>query len=213
MARLYKIHLGGSITPTGSVTMSISHNLWATWASLAIRHERWALDVRRGHGTAERPDLSGELRESLLAMTASAFALDGFYGAIRDLVYSGGRVGKPESRAGTIFEAVKRASDVAGKTMNENWLPELKWLFDARRQGVHHLPQFSEGLPHPSVEGLAADEYALYRVENATRAVDLVLSVLEGCIGHPKPALREWAGRNTAMLTNLLAERQAQDGT
>lgn len=211
MARLYKIHLEGSISPTGSVSLSISHNLWATWASLAIRHERWARNVRRGHATAERPDLSGELRESLLAMTASAFALDGFYGAIRDLVYSGGKVGKSDSRAGSIFEAVKRASDVSSKTMNETWLPELRWLFDARKQGVHHLPQFSEGSPHPSVGGLAADEYALYRVENATRAVDLVLSVLEGCIGYPKPALREWASKNTGMLTNLLAERQVQD--
>ncbi len=192
--------------------MSISHNLWATWASLAIRHERWAWNVRRGHATADRPDLSGELRESLLAMTASAFALDGSYGAIRDLVYGGRNVSRSDSRAGRIFEAVKRASNVSDKTMNATWLPELRWLFDARTQGVHHLPQFSEGSPHPSVQGLAADEYALYRVENAARAVDLVLSVLEGCIGHPTPPLREWAGKNTGMLNNLLGERQAQDG-
>lgn len=216
--------------------MSIQHNLWTTWASLAIRHERCAWNVRRGHASADQPDLSGELRESLLAMAASAFALDGFYGAIRDQVRQptlrtrmnpgfGARLKlawrvlrrpRPTSpagssrRASTIFETVKRASGVSGKTISETWLPEFKWLFGARTQGVHHLPQFSEGSPHPSVQGLAADEYALYRAENATRAVDLVLAVLEGCLSHPKRALREWAGKNAGLLSNLLSERQSE---
>ena len=138
--------------------------------------------------------LEQEFQASLVAVTASALALDALYGAAISEQLRGSRSKRPR-RAGKIHESLKLAFDTG--PVNKHWADELTWLFAQRVAGVHpeEKPQPSDR--HPLGMNLSP-EYVQYSVEPAERAVAFALSVLRRCVDFPRTGNQEaaaWALR------------------
>jgi hypothetical protein len=73
---------------SGNAKIGISTNFWMIWSEIAAAEVKAA---RKGHSEAvasvERGEgfVGAELRHALVAVIAAALAVDGFYGATRDI--------------------------------------------------------------------------------------------------------------------------------
>jgi hypothetical protein len=146
--------------------------------------------------------LEQKFQASLVAVTASALALDALSGAAVSEQPRGPRSKRPR-RAGKIHEALKRAFDTG--PVNEHWADEFRWLFALRAAGVHpeEKPQPSDR--HPLGMNLSP-EFVQYSVEPAERAVAFALSVLRRCVDFPRTGNQEsaaWALRARSKVEEL----------
>jgi phytoene dehydrogenase-like protein len=73
-------------TSNVSAGLASSTALWSSWAQIAIEHEAEAIDARnrlvRQRESGQDWYMNPELHASIVAITASSFAIDGFYGAV-----------------------------------------------------------------------------------------------------------------------------------
>jgi hypothetical protein len=150
--------------------------------------------------------MSREFQSSLVAVSASAHALDALYGStvipqtVRDRW-----IDKRTKRHGKIREALKQIFDTG--QMNANWMADFDWLFDLRDAALHAEEKPKPPLPHPLGTN-TAQENVDYSVESAERAVDLAVSVLQWCVDHPRPRLPDatnWAAANRTAVHELAA--------
>jgi len=146
--------------------------------------------------------LEQEFQASLVAVTASALALDALYGAaiseqLRRSRPKGGR------RVGKIHESLKHAFETG--PVNKHWAVEFNWLFAQRDAGVHPEEKLQPSAQHPLGMNLSP-EYVQYSVEPAERAVAFALSVLRRCVDHPRRGNQEaaaWALRARSKVEEL----------
>jgi hypothetical protein len=131
-----------------------------------------------------------EMHPAMVAITATAHALDGLYDEIRPLAQLPASKGRPK-RQRRILEALKHAFKV-GKH-GQIWLGELDWLFDLRDPAVHPVKKTGPPIPHPSGWGNFAAEYTEYSADAAERALALLESVLRTCVANPRELSRPWA--------------------
>lgn len=178
-----------------SAGITTSTGLWATWASIAVREEDAARQARAelAHAYPAGGDWgeasTAELEASLVAISGAAFALDGFYGSIRPwsgvsqkLVVLWTQQGLGRHRQ--IFEVFKLGFALGPAT--NHWPKQLKWLFKLRDDNIHFDEDFQPPVAHPVI-GNSTHERMTYAVENAEKAVDLMLEVITRLVEHPKP--------------------------
>jgi hypothetical protein len=191
------------------VRVLMQAHLWIWWAEIAIDQEKLAREARtealqetttNGGGLAHA--LSRETRASLITVAASAHALDALYGAVADIVPPV----RGQTRWSTLLETFKAAFYVRGAAGGGGWAHDFEWLFDLRDAAVHHEEQMLESAPHPTGTAVSAEDIA-YSLESATRAVDLLLAVLQTGIDSPRPALTAWAHGSRAPVADLHARR------
>jgi hypothetical protein len=189
---------------TSSGLVSINNHLWATWMKTAIEQAQRAHQARgRLASYPWSPEhspssdwiamLEQEFQASLVAVTASALALDALYGAAisKQLRGSWGNTG----RTGRVHESLKRTFETG--PVNKHWAAEFKWLFARRDAGVHAEEEAQPSARHPFGINLSP-EYVHYSVESAERAVAFALSVLRRCVDFPRRGNQEaaaWALR------------------
>jgi hypothetical protein len=164
---------------------------------VAIAHEAQAKAARerlveryQQHGDFG-DELTEELHASMVAITGSAFAIDGFYGTVSQWIDVPDATRDAWKRNGTsrharIFETLKQGFDVGRRA--SRWSTELKWLFEYRDANVHFEEIFRDPYAapqHPVVPHLTA-ERAAYTVESGRRAVDLAVDVLKSCVDSPR---------------------------
>lgn len=190
------------------------------WADIAVGQERLAHTARRELTLAARREaatptgrgleLSLELRPSMMAITSAAHALDSLYGEVRDLALpsetatlwrESPRTGPPRSRK--VNEVLKQGFTIGRADRFEG---RLDTLFQLRDQAVHPETGFNPPTPHPLGVG-AAREYVVYRCEEASMAVDLLIEILDLCAHQPKPALEAWAKNLARSVDRLRAKR------
>jgi hypothetical protein len=160
------------VSVTSSGLVSINNHLWSTWMKTAIEQAQRARQARGRLASypwspEQSPSaewialLEQEFQASLVAITASALALDALYGAAISEQLRGSR-SKRAGRAGKIHELLKDAFDTG--PVNKYWADEFKWLFAQRDAGVHpeEKPQPSDR--HPLGMNLSP-EYVQYSVE------------------------------------------------
>ncbi len=182
---------------TSSGLVSINNHLWSTWMKTAIEQAQRARQARGRLASypwspEQSPSaewiamLEQEFQASLVAVTASALALDALYGAAisEQLRGSGSRRGR---RVGKINEALKHAFETG--PVNKHWADEFNWLFARRDAGVHPEEKLQPSARHPLGMNLSP-EYVQYSVEAAQRAVAFVLSVLRRCVDFPRRGTR-----------------------
>jgi len=193
--------------------VSINNHLWSTWMKTAIEQAQRARQARGRLASHPRSRdqspsaewialLEQEFQASLVAVTASALALDALYGAAISQQLRGSR-SKRAQRAGKIHELLKDAFDTG--PVNKYWAAEFKWLFAQRDAAVHpeEKPQPSDR--HPLGMNLSP-EYVQYSVEPAERAVAFALSVLRRCVDFPRTGSQEaaaWALRARSKVEEL----------
>jgi hypothetical protein len=201
------------VSVTSSGLVSINNHLWSTWMKTAIEQAQRARQARGRLASypwspEQSPSaewialLEQEFQASLVAITASALALDALYGAAISEQLRGSR-SKRAGRAGKIHKLLKDAFDTG--PVNKYWADEFKWLFAQRDAGVHpeEKPQPSDR--HPLGMNLSP-EYVQYSVEPAERAVAFALSVLRRCVDFPRTGNQEaaaWALRARSKVEEL----------
>lgn len=182
--------------------------MWYTWLRIAIRQAR---EARLAREELAQPDNEGnaflirkEFEASLVAVAASAHALDALYGSItisqpiRDQWRQRGT-----KRRGAIRESLKALFDTG--QVNQLWVGQFDWLFDLRDAAAHAKERLQEPFPHPAGVN-TAQEPATYSVESAEKAVCITLSVLRWCADHPRTNITEaqqWASSARTAIDDL----------
>jgi hypothetical protein len=114
------------------VSVSIRSNFEITWFRIAVEHERDALAARRTAEQAEEADrgdaFDAELRGTMVAVAASAFAVDALHLTINDLLERGLR--SSAGGDGRIVETLKIALDLGPRT--QDWQRRVPELFERR---------------------------------------------------------------------------------
>jgi len=164
-------------------TVAISVPFWLYWARIAIRHEREAKAHRKMaemHRGDPGMDLVAETEASMVAITASAHAIDALYGKLVDGIKMPSEIverwakSRP-SRKNKLLQALAVHVDIDP----QQWQREFDWLFDiARDKAVHHGERPNETVRHPLGMSVAP-EMVTYSMESATRAVNLILDVFD----------------------------------
>lgn len=187
---------------SADLDMVVNTPLWPRWTEIAFDHELDASDARA------RAEHGNELRASLIAVSASAHALDALYGIIKaQLKTAGAVVPRPDSRHSAVREALKLGFRFRGNPSRLDI--EFEWLFDLRDSAVHYEENPGEPQPHPS-GGRTGAAGAGFRLEDARRAVDLVVEILGICASAPKPPLQPWTSQYEASIKTILAERRVR---
>ena len=177
-----------TVTQVPSVTISITHHMWWTWANIAVDEERraWVARKRATINLAKdgnpRGAMSREMRASVGAVTGASHCLDAIYGEVKwwierkldpKLIAAWNR-NKP-ARHKRILETLKFGYQLRGYVTQ--WQKEFVWLYDLRDPAIHPQVTTTPAAPHPTGTNTAR-EYATYTAEAASRAVDIMLEVL-----------------------------------
>jgi hypothetical protein len=173
---------------SSSVNVTLSTPLWLYWAEIAIANEKLAL----GHRASR--DIVSETKDAMVAISASAHAIDGFYGRFRDIVVPAEirekwqinrERGKAAPRPNQLLETLKRGF----KVKIEAWRSDFEWLFEVRNAAVHFEEASKDTAEHPGLGGgHTSQDRVTYSLEPAGRAISLMLDVLDNCTASPKPA-------------------------
>ena len=145
---------------------------------------------------------SEEMHQAMVAISAAAHSLDGFYGSVVDLVKPPRSAAKRERQ---ILEVLKLGFSIGRRA--HVWLNEVDWLFGVRDDIVHHGERL-----RPAVQSRVTSETVVFAgpeafdlsSDSATRASDLATTILRECVVRPKEPLREWAERASQLMSNTL---------
>jgi hypothetical protein len=195
-------------------TVLVTTHMWIWWAEIAIDHEAEARSARES-AAAGRPlglALSAETRAAMVAMSASAHALDAVYGAVKARLPAA-REG--DTRWSNVLEMLKRGFEIRGDAGGGRWAREFEWLFDVRDAAVHFKESQNPTEPHP-LGTRTGRENVTYSLEPAERAVLLMFEVLDVCTSSPRdshPTIVEWATAMHPVIDQLKTRRAgAQTG-
>ena len=199
---------GAAVAGGGSVEVKIASNLWMTWYYVAADHAAQAAEARERSINA--PDGSHEMgvafqdefHAALVAITASAFAVDAWALAVEDQDRAAPRpVPEPDEpcdpppprsgRAGAMTELLKSRFDLG--RFGAQWGKQIKRLFQLRVSAVHFRSEFFPPQPHPTGKSNVSSEQTIYTAEEARRSVVLALEVVSVCIAQPRPQFPETA--------------------
>ena len=181
------------------VTISITHHAWATWATIAIDHERLAREAR-----VTAPE--DELRPALVAITSAAFSLDALYGSwVKHLDIPTPDDPRDEgARWKRVSEATRRVSP---GSVSASWRGRIEELYDQRDDAVHFDEVDRPPVWHQPLHSNAAAEHGYWSLDRATVAVDLVLEVLVGWRDSPSKFTTSWS-KNYGSLVSSIAEKR-----
>ncbi|MDQ8707583.1 hypothetical protein RCO28_34695 [Streptomyces sp. LHD-70] len=197
-----------SATAEGASIQTLTH-LWLIWAGVALDQARTA---RRARDAALRAsdsaDVSHRMRQefdaSLVAVAASAHALDALYGSTA--VPQAQRdewAGRRTRRHGKIREALKLFFETG--PVQTQWVTEFEWLFNLRDAAAHAEESPRQTVPHPLGTN-TAPQFVEYSMESAARACDLLLAVLRRCSDNPRPSeptAMRWAAAHEPEIVDL----------
>jgi hypothetical protein len=165
--------------------------MWEIWLELAERHAGYATECRipgvdlMGSDRPADKSVAGsnEFQHTMLAVAASAHAIDGLYGSVKRYVQP------PISKAARprqILETLKHGF-VVGK-LAQRWMVELDWLFDLRDSIVHHCDDYRPlRVAHESEDVLVAIPVELSNLggESAVRAARTAREIVDTCRSNP----------------------------
>lgn len=143
---------------------------------------------------------TAELHAAMVAVTPSAFALDGLYGALTQVL--GRRRGKRGWRP--TLRQLALGFDVGPKA--KTWSTQLEWHFERRQPAVHHDEKSYETVPHPELEAHVSVEDRDYSAAGAERAVGIALDIVRTCVENPKPVTADWVESQRPVLEQRLPE-------
>ncbi|MHB8660093.1 MAG: hypothetical protein ACYC91_19570 [Solirubrobacteraceae bacterium] len=134
-----------------------------------------------------------EFDAALVAIVASALAIDGLYGAVKPLIKPPPSTAKRQRQ---IIETLKLGFSIGRES--HRWLNELDWLFETRDVAVHHAEQLRVmqilRVTDETVLVSSAEAF-LFSAPNGRRAADFCAEVIRTCLAKPKSMTREWAAQ------------------
>lgn len=203
-------------TSMATIDVTVTMHIWYHWARVAIEQLSAAHKARQECLAAQGGSKPNEASEavprefiaSALATTTSAFAVDAFYGAAKDVAQVPQATrdkwkADPPARHRQILETLKAGSKLGAQTQPLG--EEIKLLFKKRGALVHPPEQTTAGAPHPAMPagGHFAIEYTQYTLEVAERSVKAMLDVFTTCIANPKAHIEKWANDRKGLVQAL----------
>jgi hypothetical protein len=194
------------------ISIKMRTHLWISCARIALKHEATAhaaRQVMQQPGTDQSRLLEREADAGLVGICAAAFALEALsreldeLGVIPPPTLAAWQASPPSAPA-LVLEILKLSVDP--RRLVNTWERELAWLFGVRGSSVHYRGAFEAPQPHPIGTNVAPSQVT-YSAENATRAVDLLLEILERCRDKPKPATRGWSQGMRGAVDELIGRR------
>ena len=189
-------------------------HLWMSWARVALQHETMAKAARQELQQAEPESRTGymlqdEADAALVAICAAAFALEALTRELDEVVTVPPTTlaawqRKPPPADKQVLEVLKLAVDPKG--LVAPWQRELAWLFQVRGGAVHYRGVSEAAQAHPLGINMSVAQVT-YSTENAARAVDLLLGILDRCRDRPKPPVRGWSRDMRHVIDELLDRR------
>lgn len=133
------------------------------------------------------PTLGRDFLASLVAMTASAHALEAVYGDIKYLMPAlTPAQPKLGSRYKDLIQVVRLAFGIP-QTDYQGLLSEIAWLFPVRDLAVHPYTETLPTKPHP-IPGVNSDVlHSNFNAVQSGRAVDIVMAILTLAESPPHP--------------------------
>jgi hypothetical protein len=199
---------------TGSLSLQIRTHLWISWARIALKHETAAHTARQEMQQSDVDQsrlLEREGDAGLDGICAAAFALEALsrelvpLGAIPQSTVEKWRQQEDRPKAENVaLEVLSQTFDARG--LVADWRTELEWLFEMRDSSVHYEGLFEPPKLHPVGMNVSPAQ-AAYSAENTTRAVNLLLGILERCRDRPKPPSRAWSPEMRGAIDQLIGGR------
>lgn len=194
-----KVGVAESAEAAESIAVTTFTHAFRLWGDVALEQEEQARQARAAFLDADDSALGSEhlgreCRRALVAITASAQAIDTLYDALATSDQKTSWHGLP-GQSRRIFACLQTYFQVGTRT--NVWPKQIKGLFAIRNGLVHAQGAGGSPVPHPT-GNLVSPEVATYTVEAAMQAVDLLLDVLTVCAGNPKPPEPDvvaWAAR------------------
>jgi hypothetical protein len=209
-------------TASGEMAMPIAvlltSNFDVKWFQISLEHERAALDARdRAIAAADGSSEMGaafddELKAAMVAIAASAFAIDAMYTKLSDMLDPADRP-RASDRVGFIVETLKAALELGKR--GHAWQSSIPGLFEQRDELVHFRGKPYESRMHPTGKSAVSRENVTYTAEAMTSAVDLAFEVLTTAYQSPRKkhaALVEWSQSAAHVPALLENERAAARG-
>jgi hypothetical protein len=197
---------GHATTP--SATMKLRTDMWPFWlrdaieaAVVAKRHSAKIPQVRQ---TGDEDILSyvmtEELRATMRAISASAFAIDGFYAAIK------ARTPEHPHQSQWLQNRTSRASQISStlayhlklRNQTSKGLSErLKSIFKFRDYAVHLDSQYREAIHRPDIDAGVDWHFVVFRAENALNATFGTVNALDQLVSALDRSTTELANYKT----------------
>jgi hypothetical protein len=179
--------------------MTVGTALHLTWLAIAIESAANAVEADANG------DFDMVFGESILGCTASALAVDAFYGGFRQYVNRPAGLTEETSRNAWIVETAKAGFRLGPIT---NTAPrDLQWLYRLRDEAVHYGDRLEPPVEHASGV-LMAGAPAQWDLHAAIRAVEIAVAFIGRCIHHPDRAnvpLTVWCSPNRESFEPIVA--------
>ena len=196
----------------GQVSIKMRTHLWISWARIAMKHEVAAHAAREQAGAGQLGMLEQEADDCLEGICAAAFALEALSRELEDLggipraIREKWKQQKDRPKAHIVaHEVLSQTIDTRG--LYARWRVELEWLFAMRGSSVHYEGlTFEPPTLHPLGINISPVQVT-YSAENITRAVDLLLGILERCQDMLKPPGRQWSRDMRGAINDLIGRR------
>ena len=182
-----------------SPTAELRTDIFDDWLRIAERASddseaarRDALEAPLDDNEAFTSSVQREFEASMIAVAASAFALDAFFASVVEHAPEV-RI-SAESRDAEIFETFKRAFALSHARFTSLREP-LRMSFRFRRDAVHPPATWAEPVLHPVFNLGMEPRFVRFRAENAINAQLLARKLIAECVRNPKqkyPALVAW---------------------
>jgi hypothetical protein len=146
--------LSDSAMAGDDLQISISYALWGQWGEIAVEREgiaraaRAELVAQHRHGQDLAPAMLTELLASMVAISATAHALDALYGQLITPAIKESGPRDDQRREAHIRECLKRRFDTGKR--DQDWVSRFKRLFDLRDAAVHAKVEDDEDDQLPS---------------------------------------------------------------
>lgn len=184
------VTLGGDGTPDIEVTPLVRLDLWPTWLETGCFHAEKA----RAAGERLNPDLTDdekykalteELQSGLVALTAFAFAVDGFYDTLRqelgDHPYQAMWMKNRTARHSQVTETLRFHLNL-GPKFSDQLRTVITQLFDFRSRAVHPNGKFVEPIYRPEIDSGVHPHLITFSGPHAVQSRALVLELLDRLI-------------------------------
>ena len=181
----------------------LQQNMWWAWIDIAVRHE---LEARDHIGTSTDPSdaLGKEFAASLVAVTASAIAVEALHGELKYLVPPRNldKRGRPNEQYKTVRNTLALAFGL-DEPDKQRLGAKLKDLFERRNAAVHPYSEALPPAPHPSGVYTTVELARLFNADTSRKAVDCALDVLAIAAAPPQPTrwVQRWVHQNASAHT------------
>lgn len=181
------LRVDDSVAAIDPIQVEIRTDIWQHWMALAVRHAAEARGARATNLGIDAVDfneaLVAEPQESLIAVSAAAFALEAFRESVLHHVPSA-RIAA-DSADGRIHQSLIHAF-VFPQAAAKAWRQDLKQVFRLRDSAVHPSAAFATPGLHSAYPVAMDSKYLKYSCENGTTVARMAWRLIQHCLRNPR---------------------------